>query len=373
MFPLNAVLFPGVSMPLNVFEDRYRALVHHLLRAEPDERYFGSVGIREGYEIGEHGAQSLFRIGCRVKMTEVESHPDGTFSLVAVGMERISLEHLDVSGVYPVGHVEEAPGGRRARCPAEVVERAVATFTAYRVVLSEYRDDPFPYPLPKDPAYLSWTLAAVAPLPLHERQALLEAEDAGVRLAMVTELLRTELRVHERDPVAARHRGGADALVARTDVARDAGHRRPDARRDRLHAARVRPRPARRQLRARGRRGARARARPGVQDPARRPRRLARGRRGARLRDARPQGAGPGARRQQGGDGRPEGGRAGHRLRHRWHLPRRPEAGAPHGGRRERLLYDEVYVSAGRRGLDLGIAPADLVEVTGAIVADISR
>jgi Cys-tRNA(Pro)/Cys-tRNA(Cys) deacylase len=35
--------------------------------------------------------------------------------------------------------------------------------------------------------------------------------------------------------------------------------------------------------------------------------------------------------------------------------------------------YDVVYVSAGRRGLDLGIAPADLVEVTGAILAQISR
>ena len=193
MFPLNAVLFPGVSMPLTVFEDRYRALVHHLLRVDPEERYFGSVGIREGYEIGEHGAQSLFRIGCRVKMTDVESHPDGTFSLVAVGMERISLEHLDVSGAYPVGHVEEAPE-QPSQVPDEVVERAVATFTAYRVVISEYRDDPYPYPLPKDPAYLSWTLAAVAPLPLHERQALLEAEDAGIRLAMVTDLLRTELQ-----------------------------------------------------------------------------------------------------------------------------------------------------------------------------------
>jgi Cys-tRNA(Pro)/Cys-tRNA(Cys) deacylase len=36
-------------------------------------------------------------------------------------------------------------------------------------------------------------------------------------------------------------------------------------------------------------------------------------------------------------------------------------------------LYDVVYVSAGRRGLDVAIAPADLVAVTGAIVADISR
>ena len=193
MFPLNAVLFPGVSVPLTVFEDRYRALVHHLLRVEPDERYFGSVGIREGYEVGEHGAQSLFRIGCRVKMTDVESHPDGTFSMVAVGMERISLEHLDVTGAYPVGHVVERPE-TPSHVPEELVELAVATFSAYRVVLSEYRDDPFPHPLPRDPVYLSWTLAAVAPLPLHERQALLEAEDAGVRLSMVTDLLRTELR-----------------------------------------------------------------------------------------------------------------------------------------------------------------------------------
>ena len=34
MFPLNAVLFPGVTLPLHVFEDRYRALVHHLIRIE---------------------------------------------------------------------------------------------------------------------------------------------------------------------------------------------------------------------------------------------------------------------------------------------------------------------------------------------------
>ncbi len=193
MFPLNAVLFPGVSMPLTVFEDRYRALVHHLLRVDPDERYFGSVGIREGYEVGEHGAQSLFRIGCRVKMTDVEAHPDGTFSVVAVGMERIALEHLDVSGAYPVGQVVARPETPGAVDP-DVLELAQATFVAYRAMLAEFREDPYPHELPHDPTYLSWTLAAVAPLPLHERQALLEAEDAGTRLRMVTELLRTELR-----------------------------------------------------------------------------------------------------------------------------------------------------------------------------------
>lgn len=194
MFPLNAVLFPGVSMPLRVFEDRYRAMVHHLLRVpDPTDRVFGSVGIREGYEVGDHGSQSLFKIGCRVKLTEVEAHADGTFDIVAVGLERIQLERLDTSGTFPVGHVHghpEPPG----RVPEEVEDRARATFAAYRVALGTIRGDPYPGELPRDPAYLSWTLAAVAPLPLHERQALLEAPDTTSRLTMVTDLLRLELR-----------------------------------------------------------------------------------------------------------------------------------------------------------------------------------
>ena len=40
-----------------------------------------------------------------MKITEVEAFPDGTFELVAVGLDRIELEHLDTTGAYPVGHV----------------------------------------------------------------------------------------------------------------------------------------------------------------------------------------------------------------------------------------------------------------------------
>jgi uncharacterized protein len=194
MFPLNAVIFPGVSVPLTVFEDRYRALVHHLLRVEdPTQRLFGSVGIREGYEVGDHGAQSLFRVGCRVQLTEVESHPDGTFSIVAVGLDRIQLERLDTTGTFPVGQVVDRPESR-AKVPEELLQRARETFTAYRAALAEIRADPYTGDLPQDPSYLSWTLAACAPLPLPERQELLEAEDASERLLLVTDLLRAELR-----------------------------------------------------------------------------------------------------------------------------------------------------------------------------------
>lgn len=194
MFPLNAVLFPGVSVPLRVFEDRYRALVHHLLRVEdPTERTFGSVGIREGYEVGDHGAQSLYRVGCRALLTEIEAHEDGSFDVVAVGLDRIELERLDTTGPFPVGHVRERPEVE-GTVPDHVLETARATFAAYRVALAGIRADPYTGSLPRDPSYLSWTLAACAPLPMPERQGLLEAEDAGERLALVIDLLRTELQ-----------------------------------------------------------------------------------------------------------------------------------------------------------------------------------
>jgi hypothetical protein len=193
MFPLNTVLFPGMSVPLRVFEDRYRALVHHLLRMDdPTERVFGSVGIREGYEVGEHGAQWLFRIGCRVKMTEVEAHDDGTFELVAVGLDRIELERLDTSGAYPVGQVTPLVE-HDVTVPPAVTEAARSTYHAYREALLEIDREPPSGELPGDPTYLSWALAALAPLSLAERQALLEAEDAEGRLRMVTGVLRTEL------------------------------------------------------------------------------------------------------------------------------------------------------------------------------------
>jgi Lon protease-like protein len=194
MFPLGSVIYPGLQVPLTVFEDRYRALVHHLLRVEdPTERFFGSVAIREGYEVGDHGAQSLYRVGCRVRLTDVEAHPDGTFDVVAVGVDRFELQHLDTTGEFPVGHVVDRPEGTAPVADEQLV-RARAIFTAYREALSQIRSDPYEGTLPRDATYLSWTLAACAPLPLSERQALLEAEDTAARLTMVTDLLRAELR-----------------------------------------------------------------------------------------------------------------------------------------------------------------------------------
>jgi uncharacterized protein len=195
MFPLNTVLFPGISVPLRVFEDRYRALVHQLLRIEdPAERLFGSVAIREGYEVGERGGQSLHRIGCVLQLTDVEPHPDGTFDIVAVGRGRLRLGSLDNSGPFLAGVVDLLPDDAE-QVDQVIADRAMATFEAYRARLSEiHGEEVLEGDLPRDPTYLSWSLAATCLLTLRDRQALLEADDAHIRLAMVTGMLHEELQ-----------------------------------------------------------------------------------------------------------------------------------------------------------------------------------
>ncbi|CAM3712649.1 LON peptidase substrate-binding domain-containing protein [Nocardioides zeicaulis] len=194
MFPLGTVVFPGMSVPLHVFEDRYRMLVRHLLAVEdPAQRVFGTVAIREGYEVGDHGAQSVYRVGCVLQLTEVDRNADGTFDIVAVARERLQLEEMQRGSDFPQG-VAEVLTEPRVDVPAEVLERARATFTAFRVAMTELQGDPFSGSLPRDPDYLAWTLSALAPLPLAERQSLLEAPDTTERLRLVTRLLTEELR-----------------------------------------------------------------------------------------------------------------------------------------------------------------------------------
>jgi uncharacterized protein len=197
IFPLNAVVFPGVTVPLHVFEDRYRALVHHLLTisAKPD-RLFGIVAIREGYEVGTHGVASVHRVGCVVQMTSVEPYPDGRFDIEVVGRRRLRMDGLDTSGPFLVGDVEtvdEPPDTSAAA--VEEATLALQTFEQYRRQLSDLRgDDVLDGDLPHDPEYLSYSLAATCLLTLRERQELLESPTAIERLAMLRHTLHEEMR-----------------------------------------------------------------------------------------------------------------------------------------------------------------------------------
>jgi Lon protease-like protein len=203
IFPLNTVMFPGVSVPLHVFEDRYRALVHHLLTiSDKSMRLFGIVAIREGYEVGQHGVHSVHRVGCVVQMTSVDPYEDGRFDIEVVGRQRMRLDGLDTSGDYLVGDVETLPERTEPHPQAMgQAERTYATFEEYRRRLSELRGgDVLDGDLPRDPEYLSYSLAATCLLTLSERQELLEASTSLDRLVMLRHALREEMRAMRAIP-----------------------------------------------------------------------------------------------------------------------------------------------------------------------------
>jgi Lon protease-like protein len=195
LFPLNAVVFPGVVTPLHIFEERYRALVRELLEIETVfDRVFGILAIREGYEVGDHVMQSAHRVGTLVQLSEVEAYDDGRFDIEIIGRTRLRVLESDSSGPFLRGEVELLPDADEP----EAVEEAgltLATFETYRDQLSDLRGGPvLTGEMPTDPAYLSYALASTCLLTLPQRQALLEAETAQERLGMLRRALHEEMR-----------------------------------------------------------------------------------------------------------------------------------------------------------------------------------
>lgn len=198
VFPLNTVIFPGVVAPLHIFEDRYRALMRDLLaQPEPQDRVFAVVAIREGYEVGERGVQSLHRIGTLVQLTEAERYDDGRYDIEVTGRQRIVLDEVETGGEYLRASGDLIADDAEVEDPvaAEDAARTLATFEVYRAELSELRGGPvLTGSLPEDPVYLSYSLAATCLLSQNQRQELLEAPDARTRLRMLRRSLREEMR-----------------------------------------------------------------------------------------------------------------------------------------------------------------------------------
>src|SRR5271154_350911 len=105
LFPLGTVLYPGMVLPLHVFEERYRQLMRDLLD-RPEPRQFGVIAIREGRETGIDGITSLYDIGCIAELRDAEEHDDGRYSVVTVGTQRFRRRQLDQTAAYFRGEIE---------------------------------------------------------------------------------------------------------------------------------------------------------------------------------------------------------------------------------------------------------------------------
>jgi Lon protease-like protein len=194
LFPLGTVLFPGLLLPLHIFEDRYRQLVRDLADG-PEPRRFGVIAIRHGRETGMDGIQALYEIGCIAILRQVKPLEDGRYDVVTVGSQRFRLASLDDSGPYlrgPVDLLTEETGDEAAAAQAARVVRD--GFRAYLNALAERGVTQISAPeLPEDPVTLSYLVAASMITDLSDRQALLAEPDALHRLTAERALLSREL------------------------------------------------------------------------------------------------------------------------------------------------------------------------------------
>lgn len=197
LFPLGTVLFPGLVLPLHIFEDRWRALVRHL-RDLPDgtPREFGVVAIDRGLEVMTPPAEGMstsevvvHEVGCVAQVRQITEHSDGRFDIVTVGARRFRITGFVPSPhPYPVAGVEWLPEPPADDLAESLAPRVLAAFREYLGVLRGGPEDQ----LPDDPTVLSHLVAATASLTVADRQSLLSAPDPAARLRAELKLLARE-------------------------------------------------------------------------------------------------------------------------------------------------------------------------------------
>ena len=199
LFPLGTVLFPGLVLPLHVFEQRYRELVRSLLRLPQEERVFGVVAIRRGWEVGQPADEvDTYDVGCTAEIRTVTENADGTYDIVTVGRRRFVITER-IRGTTPyaqarVTYLPESPGPEGVA--DELGPRVLAAFRSY---LRAYRNPAAGQEqLPDDPLVLSHLVAATASLSVSDRQSLLAAPDTATRLREELRLLHREIALLHR-------------------------------------------------------------------------------------------------------------------------------------------------------------------------------
>src|ERR1041384_8113327 len=101
LFPLHVVLFPGETLPLHVFETRYKAMMETVLSTP--ERTFGVVAIRSGMEAG--GPADVFDTGTIARVQQVQRSADGTMGISVVGTQRFHIDERLPDDPFPVAEI----------------------------------------------------------------------------------------------------------------------------------------------------------------------------------------------------------------------------------------------------------------------------
>ena len=100
LFPLNLVLFPGMRLPLHIFEERYKTMISNCIERETP---FGVLLIKEGVEAG--GLAEPFRIGTTARITQNTPLEGGRFNILTIGENRFELVEIVSNTPFMVGNI----------------------------------------------------------------------------------------------------------------------------------------------------------------------------------------------------------------------------------------------------------------------------
>ena len=189
LFPLNTVLFPQASIPLQIFEERYKAMLRECL--DSDSR-FGVTLIREGSEVG--GPATPHEVGAVARIVQVNQIEGGRFFVSAVGERRFRLIEITQRRPFMAGRVELLDEGDEP--PEDLIAEVTDLFSEYALFsvgmsggwVSRTR-------APSDPVALSYHIAGRLQAGLREKQRLLEQVSAADRLRAEAEMMKRDSRM----------------------------------------------------------------------------------------------------------------------------------------------------------------------------------
>jgi len=196
LFPLPVVLFPGMPMPLHIFESRYRQMLADIRAADS---LFGLSYFDAGASDKE--VPPAGHIGCVAEITETEGLPDGRSNVLAVGVIRYRVEeYVERDDPYLVVRVsffeDEDEEGEQLRANArEVATMFMRVANAVRVINDERGN--LPDISDTEPQRLSFLVAAAMEIEPETKQQLLELRSTSERLNKLRDFLARVVKNYE--------------------------------------------------------------------------------------------------------------------------------------------------------------------------------
>lgn len=196
MFPLQSVLFPGIVLPLHVFEPRYRQLIDDLSSGPSN---FGVVLITRGSEVG--GGDQRCEVGTMARLAERITLDDGTSVVLAVGVSRIRVRNWLPDDPYPMALVEDlldpAPIEDELSGLVTGLERRLRYLLLLKDEIAMSSDIPVQVALSSDRIEALWQMCAVAPIPILDQQNLLSQDEPIRRAEMLGGLIDDAISLFE--------------------------------------------------------------------------------------------------------------------------------------------------------------------------------